>query len=1427
MYHHKFSQLFFANGHSHGWAWGHARPTFVFGSQRDDALSGTDGRDFIFGQRGDDTIIASLGNDRIDGGHGFDTVIYDGSIRDIDLALFGASRGHGHHHGRGHQGLKASTALVTTYDDDGNVTGVDQLKSIEALHFEADDYTLYLDGRNNAVLAGDDAVEAIENVETVISEEALLENDLEFDGDEIAISAVDATSALGATVSFENGEITYLPGAAFDALAEGEVVTDSFTYTVDDGFGGSDVATVTVTVTGTNDAPVLSLSDAAISSDENTTVIDAGVSASDVDTGAVLSYSLAGADAALFSIDAETGEISFNTAPDFEAPADADGDNLYELEVIVTDEFGASDSAALTVSVTDLWDPIGLTQSFETESSGGKYYATDTDGSVLPIGTEVDLSNGAATVDSTEASAGLLGFDASWVNTRGDTGLSDGDYVGVTGYTGEVDQFTDGTQGYEMQDADGLMRLSFDTVDLSARADNTVVKVSLNAFVAETGWEADDLIKIYVETDQGVVTLLDTTGEDIDDLGIEGAWQDLSVTLGADVTEATLIVELDSNSSSENLYIDNVAIQEIYSIGQSFETEATGGRYDFDAADGSLVALGETVDLVNVDGLATVDSTEASAGQLGYDLSWVNTRGDVGISDGDYVGVQSYTGTVGSFTDGTQGYELSDADGMLVMSFDELDLSAVGEVTVSLDAFLQSTGWEADDLVNIYVETDQGRISLLDSTGMDIDDLGVEGAWTTLSATIDAEIDTAQLVVEFDSNSSSEALFIDNVLVTSDPDAAGDVEEPLEPTLISTIQGEGASSSFVGESLMVSAIVTLITSDGFYLQEEDADSDGNALTSEGIFVYTGGGYAVTLGDLVEVSGSVTEYFGLTEITSVSSVDVISSGNTLPELTEVTLSPDIAQNYEALEGMRLSVTTGTTDALTVIENFNLDRYGQIVVSAGTQTQATQIYDAQTQAAEIAAHVEANDNARLLIDDGSSTQNPDSFAAYSGGAGDDGDGILDSGDDFSDAGTTLRLGAEVDGAVEGVLSFAFDEWTLNATDTIEFVESTNSGARDATPEDVGGTLQVASYNVLNFFTTIDVSGAGTGPNGDLDPRGADTVEEFARQSSKIVDGIIGTGAEVVALQEIENNGTEAIGTLVDLLNAEGTGASYAYVDPTGTGDFIGTDAITTGIIYDSSSVTLLHSEYHVYDETSADATYAIAGTLGDLVGYSFEDYQRNRPSVAATFEDNATGETFTVVSSHFKSKGDSGLQDVADAAESWLSANPGHADYATVEGLLADLYADANFDQGDGQGFWNGVRLDGATELADWIANAYNGGGTSNYLLLGDMNSYAEEDAVQYLDDDAGLTDLIDQFIGQDEAYSYVFDGAQGTLDQGLADSALADNVTGVTEWHINADEPDLIGYDDSFTNSDFYNDGVYASSDHDPLIVGLDFSLAVA
>ena len=110
--------------------------------------------------------------------------------------------------------------------------------------------------------------------------------------------------------------------------------------------------------------------------------------------------------------------------------------------------------------------------------------------------------------------------------------------------------------------------------------------------------------------------------------------------------------------------------------------------------------------------------------------------------------------------------------------------------------------------------------------------------------------------------------------------------------------------------------------------------------------------------------------------------------------------------------------------------------------GRKVQPTQIYDPTTQLAEIHALQQANLNNRLTIDDGSSTQNPDEYRYIPASAGDNGNGYLDAGDDFSEDGPTLRLGAEMTGPIEGVLTFNFGEYKMLVDGTLPIDEATNA-------------------------------------------------------------------------------------------------------------------------------------------------------------------------------------------------------------------------------------------------------------------------------------------------------------------------------------------------------------------------------------------------
>ena len=636
----------------------------------------------------------------------------------------------------------------------------------------------------------------------------------------------------------------------------------------------------------------------------------------------------------------------------------------------------------------------------------------------------------------------------------------------------------------------------------------------------------------------------------------------------------------------------------------------------------------------------------------------------------------------------------------------------------------------------------------------------------------------------------------DLTVAISDDDAA--------VTLISDVQGSDDHSVMTGQEVTVEAVVTGIITDGsgrqvgYYLQEEDADHDGNAATSEGLYVYSP--VPVSVGDRLRLSGEVSEYGDLTQLEDIRDLRVLETGAALPSVTQITLG--MRDGFESYEGMRVQLLTGSEDPLTVVTNFDLDRYGEIQVAEGNLVQPTQIYDAQSQAAEVKAMAAQNAAARLTIDDGSTGQNPDRVTMI-----DSGDGTpLETGDPLTAEGPTLRLGTQLNG-VTGIMDERHGSYRVQVDAPLDVIEGT--GERPGSVPDVGGDLQIASFNVLNYFTTLSGSGMGTGPDGDLEPRGAATAEDLGRQTDKLVAAITGMDAEIIALQEIENNGFgegSAIAALVDALNAATAPGTYAFVDP-GTG-FVGTDAITTGIIYRADQVALTGSAVLVYTENTSAATTAIAEQIEETTGEQLGDYDRNRPSIAATFE-TTDGAEITAVANHFKSKGDSGLQDLMDAA---MAAD---VDPALVEALRDD----PNFDQGNGQGFWNAVRAEAAAELSEWLSGNPTGAESmENLLILGDLNSYAAEDPVQALEE-TGLTDLASRYLGED-AYSYVFDGQRGTLDYGMASEGLLDNVTNVAEWHINADEPDLFSYSSEFNDPSFYRDGPYAVSDHDPLLIGL-------
>ncbi len=589
-------------------------------------------------------------------------------------------------------------------------------------------------------------------------------------------------------------------------------------------------------------------------------------------------------------------------------------------------------------------------------------------------------------------------------------------------------------------------------------------------------------------------------------------------------------------------------------------------------------------------------------------------------------------------------------------------------------------------------------------------------------------------------------------------------------TPIYTIQGSGLSAAVTGtvttKGVVVGDFEGSASASGFYLQ--DLTGDGDPATSDGIFVFTGSSDLVSVGQVVSVTGYARERFNQTTLNgsntntaAVPAANIVQCSTASVAPVDVTLPVTSLIDFERYEGMLVRFP----QALVIAEYFNYDRFGEIVLAqplAGETRPFTGTAIDEPGAAANARTL-ANSLSRITLDDAQSAQNPATLRHLKG-------------DPFSLI-NRFRGGDTVMNAT-GVLGYDFSLYRIVPTGPADFVAA---NPRPASPEPVGGSLRVAAMNTLNYFVTADYPTGNLldnqcGPLNNVECRGWDSDQplEFTRQRDKLLAALTGLDADIIGLNELENStGVEPLADIVAGL------PGYAYID-TGT---IGTDAIKVGLIFRPAVVTPLGN----------------FKLLTSVVDPRFID-TKSRPSLAQTFTVNATGARFTVVVNHLKSKGSDCL-DIGDP------------------------------DLGDGQGNCSQTRRAAAEALVDWIATDPTGSGDADYLIMGDLNSYAKEDTIDVIlagsDDMDGsrddYTNLIAAYQGT-YAYSYVFDGQAGYLDHALAFHSLTAQVGGAADWHINADEPDLLDYDTSFkppAQDALYEQNAYRASDHDPVIVGLD------
>jgi predicted extracellular nuclease len=417
------------------------------------------------------------------------------------------------------------------------------------------------------------------------------------------------------------------------------------------------------------------------------------------------------------------------------------------------------------------------------------------------------------------------------------------------------------------------------------------------------------------------------------------------------------------------------------------------------------------------------------------------------------------------------------------------------------------------------------------------------------------------------------------------------------------------------------------TLSGFFVQEVDSKVDSDPLTSEGIFVFQGlsSTTAVDLGDEVEVTGVVDEYFGETQLKTISSIIVVSSGNTLPTAAQIvlptsgtTISQDgkVQPNLEQYEGMLVVFP----QLLTVTEQFQLDRFNEIKLVEGqrpfsfTQSNFPNVTGYRSFLENIGSRT-------ITYDDGLSLQNQNI-------------NFLDGFGPTYNTANAIRMGDTITN-LKGVLSY---QWAGNSasgsTWRVRSVQDASNlfvkaNLRSSSPPSVGGSHKIVSMNVLNYFTTLAVTGATTFVG--QSPRGANTQTELDRQTTKLVTSILSLNADILGLVEIENDFREgvssnAVAFLVSQLNTAIGSIRYDWVRP-GVAS-VGTDAISCAFIFNKETIRLEGSA-RILDS----ATF-----VNDISSSS----PRNRPVVAQSFSSmtstcDVTSSCITLAVNHFKSKG----------------------------------------------------------------------------------------------------------------------------------------------------------------------------------------------
>ncbi|MDZ7750539.1 MAG: Ig-like domain-containing protein [Gammaproteobacteria bacterium] len=1121
-------------------------------------------------------------------------------------------------------------------------------------------------GVNDAPVAADDAVATDEN--TVLGGNLLADNGNGADsdpdaGDTLTISAVDGSgAAVGSPITLASGALltvnpdgtfAYDPNDQFGALNGGETATDTFGYTVSDGNGATDTASVTVTVTAANDGPTAQ--DDLATTNEDTVLTTANVLANDTDPDASDVLFVSALDTtATQGLVTSNGDGTFNYDPNGQFESLAAGETTTDtFGYTVSDGNGGTDTATVTVTVTGVNDaPVAADDAVATDENtvlGGNLLAdngngADSDpdvGDTLTI-SAVDGSGAAVGSPITLASGALLTVNPDGTFAYDPNGQFESLAAGETA--------TD-TFGYTVSDGNGATDTATVTLTVTgvndgptaqddlATTDEDTVLTTANVLANDTDPDASDVLFVSALDTTATQGLVTSNGDGTFNYDPNGQFESLAAgetstdTFGYTVSDgnggtdtATVTVTVTGVNDAPVAADDAVATDENTVLGGNLLADNgngadsdpdVGDTLTISAVDGSGAAVGSPITLasgalltVNSDGTFAYDPNgqfeSLAAGETATDTFGYTVSDGNGATDTDTATV---TVTVTGVNDGPTAQD---------------DLATTDEDTVLTTANVLANDTDGDLLFVSALDTTATQ-GLVTSNGDGTFNYDSNGQFESLAAG-ETSTDTFGYTVSDGNGGTDTATVTVTVTGVNDaPVAADDAVATDENTVLGgnllADNGNGADSDpDVGDTLTISAV----DGSGAAVGSPITLASGALLTvnPDGTFAYDPNGQFESLA----AGETATDTFGYT----------VSDGNGATDTATVTLTVTGVN-----DGPTAQDDLATTDEDTVLTTAN-------VLANDTDPDASDVL--------FVSALDTTATQGLVTSNGDGTFNYDpngqfeSLAAGETSTDTFGYTVSDGNGGTDTATVTVTVTGVNDAPVAADDAVATDENTVLGGNLL----ADNGNGADSDP-DVGDTLTISAVDgsgaavgspiTLASGALLTVNPDGTfayDPNGQFESLAAgETATDTFGYTVSDGNGATDTGTVTVTLSGIDDAGPAGVFDLASLLGANGGDGSAGFVvNGIDTSDFSGISVAGAGDINGDGIDDLIIGASGADPNGTSDAgeSYVVFGRAGGfgasidlgalegsdgfvLTGIDFDD--RSGYSVAGAGDVNGDG------------------------------------------------------------------------------------------------------------------------------------------------------------------------------------------------------------